>query len=101
MSDSKFKDAVIECFKKYYRQHKKTPPTQQVFKHFSKARFYQTFPEGVTEACRLAGIPVPEARIKQTAKALQGSEKKRAAEATKKATPWEDLKRSYKREETR
>lgn len=99
MSDSEFRDVVIEHFKKFYEQHKKTPPTRQIFRHFSKAEFYQTFPKGVAEACELAGIPVPEARLRRTEKAVQASKKKRAAEATEQATPWEDLKQSYKREE--
>lgn len=99
MSNNKFEDGVIEYFKKHYKQHKMTPPTRQVFKHFSKAKFYQTFPKGVAEVCKLAGIPVPEACIKRTEKAVEASKKKRVAEATKQATPWEDLKQSYKREE--
>jgi len=99
MSNDKFKDSVIEYFKKYYDQRKKTPPARQIFKHFSKAKFYQTFSKGIMEACELAEIPVPEARIKRTERAVQASKKKRFAEATKQATPWEDLKQSYKREE--
>jgi len=86
MSDNKFRDAVIEYFKKFYEQHKKTPPTQQTFKHFKKAKFYQTFPKGVAEVCQLAGIPVPEVSIKRTEKAVQASKKKQVAEATKQAT---------------
>jgi len=99
MLNDKFKDRVIEYFKKYYKKHKKAPPTRQVFKHFSKAKFYQTFPKGIAEACKIARIPVPEATIKRMEKALQASKKKRVAEATKQVSPWEDLKQSYKREE--
>lgn len=77
MLNDKFKDRVIEYFKKYYKKHKKAPPTRQVFKHFSKAKFYQTFPKGIAEVCKLAGIPVPEAHIERTEKAVQALKKKR------------------------
>jgi len=98
MLNDNFKDRVIEYFKKYHKQHKKVPPTRQVFKRFSKAKFYHAFPKGVAEACKLAGIPVPEAHIERTEKAVQALKKKRVVGATEEATSWEDLKQSYKRE---
>jgi hypothetical protein len=100
MSNNKFKDAVIEYFKKYHKQHKKVPPTGKIFKEFSKAKFYHTFPKGVAEVCKLAGIPVPEARLKRTQKARLATNKKRVEEAS----PLQDLKQSYQiqqREEQR
>jgi len=98
MSNRKFGDSVAEYFKEFHEQHRKAPSTRQVFKHFSKARFYQAFPKGVAEACELAGIPVPKARIGRTEKAVQASKKKQAAEAAEQANPLEDLKQSHKRE---
>ena len=97
MTNNKFKDAVLDYFKKYYKRHKKAPSTRQIFKvkHFSKTKFYQTFPNGLAEACKLAGIPVPEASIKRMKRALQASEKKRVREIEKEATPVQDVKQSY------
>lgn len=96
MSNNKFNDAVIEYFKKYYKQHKKTPPTRQIFKHFSKAKFYQTFPKGVAEVCKLAGIPVPEERLKRTQKARQATAAKvtEVQETARQPGSREDLQRS-------
>ena len=104
MPHKSFQESIIEYFKKYYKKHKKAPSTRQIFKDVSKAKFYQTFPNGLAEACKLAEIPVPEASIKRMKKALQASEKKRVREIKKEATPVQDLKQSYQiqqREEQR
>lgn len=94
MQNNKFKDAVLDYFKKYYKRHKEAPPTRQIFKHFSKTRFYTTFPKGVAEACKLAEIPVSEASIKRMKRALQALEKKRVREIEKEV-PAQDVKQSY------
>ena len=82
MPHNPFQESIIEYFKKYYKKHKKAPSTRQLFKDVSKAKFYQTFPNGLAEACELAEIPVPEASINRIKKALQASEKKRVKEAS-------------------
>ena len=47
------------------------------FKGLSRKRFYQLFLGGVSEAYRLAGIPVPKERLEQTAKATERIKKER------------------------
>jgi hypothetical protein len=49
------------------------------FRNNLRSTFYVIFPDGLSEACRAAGVPVPE-RPRQTMKALEVRKKGREAE---------------------
>ena len=80
MQKNKFKDQVIQYFQKYYAKRKKVPSSRDLFKSFNKTKFYEVFPQGLAQACKAAGIPVPEERLKQTRKAREIAKKKRLGE---------------------
>jgi len=101
MTKQEFKTTIIQYYKKYHKLHNEAPSLKKVFEHFKKqklyyAKFYDIFPRGQAEACKIAGIPVPEERLKQTRKARQTAKKKRVREpAETKATLIHDVKQSY------
>jgi len=85
MTKQEFKTTIIQYYKKYYKLHNEAPSLKKVFEHFKKqklyyAKFYDIFPGGQAEACKLAEIPIPEERLKQTRKARQTAKKKRLGE---------------------
>ena len=92
MDDEQFREAVIQFIKEYYKKHKKGPSVRKILERFGaeenlKKRFWKIF-GGIAKAYKLSGIPIPEARIKQTRKAFEAREKKRIEEAS----PSQDLK---------
>ena len=95
MQKNKFKDQVIQYFQKYYAKRKKVPSSRNLFKSFNKTKFYEVFPQGLAQACKAAGIPVPEERLTQTRKARQTAKKKRLGETEKEVTLIQDVKQSY------
>jgi sulfur relay (sulfurtransferase) DsrC/TusE family protein len=62
MEKKKFGAAAISFLQEYYGKHKKIPSTATLFKSFNKTKFYEVFPQGLAQACKAAGIPVPEER---------------------------------------
>ena len=74
------KQAALNFIKKYYEENKEPPSLALLcreVKGLSRRGFYEAF-HGVGEACKLAGVPVPEARIAATRKALK--ERKKTSE---------------------
>jgi hypothetical protein len=76
MTGENLKQAVIEYIKSHYTQKGSVPALKSIIEHFkgdglNLTRFYRIFPGGMGEVCRLAGVPVPMERIKQTAKATE------------------------------
>lgn len=90
----RFRAEVLDFLRKYYGKHKKIPSTATLFRSFNKTRFYEVFLEGLAQACKAAGIPVPEERLKQTQKARQAAKKKRLGEPEE-ATLIQDVRESY------
>lgn len=68
------KHVVIQYVKEFHEQNDRAPTVREVLKRFKKdglssTTFYHVFPRGLKEACRLAGIPIPEERMQKTARA--------------------------------
>jgi hypothetical protein len=68
------KQSITSHIAKHYQQKSEVPSIRMIVKHFKKdglstRGFYQIFPEGLAEACRLAEVPAPSGRVAQTSKA--------------------------------
>jgi hypothetical protein len=66
------KTKVLSLVKRYFKKHGTAPSIRYILAHtqLNRTQFYQTYPGGIADVCRLAGITEPEARIRQVAKAL-------------------------------
>jgi hypothetical protein len=78
MNDLELKQPIIKYIRGYYRQNGETPPLRKIIKRFEKeklnfSRFYEIFPGRMSEACRLAGVPIPTERIRRTDRATEVS----------------------------
>lgn len=74
MSDNELKREILRFIKDFYLQNGEPPSVRSILESFeglSRKRFYQIFPDGVSEAHRLAGVPVSKERLEQTAKATE------------------------------
>jgi len=72
------KEAVLSFIREHHVQHEKPPSLDLMCKKvegLSRRKFYELFKGGVAEACRIAGVPEPEDRIKATAKAREEKDK--------------------------
>lgn len=66
------KEAALRFIREYYAKHGKPSSVELMCREvegLSRRKFYKIFRGGMAEACKQAGIPVPEERIKATAKA--------------------------------
>jgi sulfur relay (sulfurtransferase) DsrC/TusE family protein len=78
MNDEELKQAIILYVKDYHEKHTTSPSLRKILNHFRKdklnfTRFYNVFPGRLAEACSLAGVPVPEDRIKRMQKVTETS----------------------------
>jgi hypothetical protein len=78
MNDLELKQPIIKYIRGYYRQNGETPPLRKIIKRFEReklnfSRFYEIFPGRMSEACGLAGVPIPTERIRRTDRATQAS----------------------------
>lgn len=81
------KKQILVHIKKHHDENGKVPSLEVICKEVegcNKTKFYKRF-TGIAEACRLAGVPAPESRIKATKKArkTQKSKKKKQHVETK------------------
>ncbi|MEM3713302.1 MAG: TusE/DsrC/DsvC family sulfur relay protein [Thermoproteota archaeon] len=68
------KHEVVQFVEEFYERNRRAPTFREILKHFksrglSSSAFYQLFPNGLGELCKLAGIPIPEERMQKTARA--------------------------------
>ena len=75
MKKQVLRQAMIQYIAGFYAERKRVPSVRETINHFktSFTCFYEGFSGGLSEACRLAGVPVPEERIKRTQKAVESS----------------------------
>jgi hypothetical protein len=85
MEQKEFQHRILEYIKDYYVKNKKVPFLRQILKKekLNRVQFYRTFPKGLTQACQLAGVPVPEDRIKKMKRAVEASKAKKSEVAVK------------------
>jgi len=86
MDDEELKQAIIQYIKDYYRRNNEAPSLRRILKRFRReklnlTRFYRIFPGGITEASRLADVPVPMERIKRTEKATESVRRRKQLNA--------------------
>lgn len=75
------KRATLDFIKSHYDDKGEPPSVTLLCKEIeglSRRKFYEFFKGGVGEACKLAGVPAPKARIASTNKALK--ERRKASE---------------------
>lgn len=68
------KEAVLDFIKTTHNAQGSIPSVRSIcdeVEGMSRRRFYEVFEEGLSEACRLAGVPEPKARIAATKRALE------------------------------
>ena len=68
------KDRILNYIKQEYTKNHVAPTLSNIINHFkadklSIAKFYKIFPEKLSQALRLAGVPVPVERINKTSEA--------------------------------
>lgn len=76
------RDSILDFISGYSDKKKQAPSIRTILSHFKKDKlnrelFYAIFPKGISEACRLAGIPAPHKRIGKTKKINSQKKKKR------------------------
>jgi hypothetical protein len=67
------RESVLTFIADFYRRKGRVPTIRQIIGHpgvKNSANFYRIFPEGLREACELAGAPVPQARISMVTHAV-------------------------------
>ena len=72
MSIDEKKEKIINYIQNYSKTNGNPPTIKSIcdnIPEINRSNFYKIFPEGLGEACIIAKIPVPEKRIKSTAKA--------------------------------
>ena len=72
------KEATLRFYRKYYAEQGDPPSVKLAWREvegLTKRNFYVIFKGGQAEVCTLAGIPVPEDRIKTTSRAREEREK--------------------------
>lgn len=77
MNISDIKEAVVDFVANYYDENGVAPSLKKIcdgVPGLSKRKFYEEF-EGITETCKLAGIPEPRDRMKATSKAREGKQR--------------------------
>jgi hypothetical protein len=82
MTDKELKEAIVRYVKEHYERNREAPSLGKIVKRFkgeklSLSRLYRVFPKGVSEVCKLAGVPVPTERMKRTEKATKATKSKR------------------------
>jgi len=81
MTDKELKEAIARYVKEHYERNREAPSLGKIVKRFrgeklSLSRLYRVFPKGVSEVCKLAGVPVPTLRMKRTEKATKATKSK-------------------------
>jgi len=76
---SETKRSILSFIKTYHETHGNAPSLRRIYEsleNVSKRKFYDVFPDGIGDACRQAGIDIPQERIKATTKARRTQKKK-------------------------
>lgn len=69
----KLKEEIVEFVRETYRGRGSVPSIREVLRRFGicRVKFYGLFPNGVSELCHLAGVPVPSERVRVVKRALE------------------------------
>ena len=81
MASENLKQDIVQYTRDFYSRNREPPSVRQIIHKcgISFSRFYKLFPGGLSEACRLAGVPVPMQRINKTKRALETSKGRKEA----------------------
>jgi hypothetical protein len=67
------REEIIKFMRSSYDENARVPSVRDITDHFknrlSITGFYKLFPDGLGEACQVAGIPIPAGRLEETSKA--------------------------------
>ena len=78
MSDNSLRAAVLEFIGAFYKENGEVPSVSAIARQVDgvyREKFYKLFPGRLAEACRAAGVEIPDERIESVSKATESRER--------------------------
>lgn len=80
--DDSLRGDILQFIESFYEESGEAPSVSEICRRIDgvyREKFYQLFKGRISEACRAAGVPVPDDRVKSTEKATEEKEKPKKA----------------------